>query len=246
MHLINGDCFQVLKTIEDESIDLVLTDPPYFLSNGGTTCKSGKTDSVNKGDWDSIENFSDQVEHTKIWISQVKRILKSDGAIVVSGTMHNIFIVGYVLQEIGFHILNNITWEKTNPPPNLGCRCFTHSTETIIWAAKSKKSKHRYNYQEMKLENDGKQLKDVWRSSTISKHEKANGSHPTQKPLWLMERLINATTLKGDLVLDPFMGSGTTGVACLNLGRNFIGIEKDINYFNVAKLRTNEKEINND
>lgn len=221
--------------MESESIDVIATDPPYFLSNDGITCKSGKMASVNKGDWDraniSIEDFYYK------FLAEAKRVLKPNGTIWVFGTMHNIYCIGYLMQKLRFKLLNNITWEKSNPPPNLSCRMFTHSTETIIWAKKDKSSKHYYNYELMKNYNNGKQMKDVWTTSTISKKEKYFGDHPTQKPLKIMERILLASSKEGDLILDCFMGSGTTLDACVKLNRRAIGIELDKDYYEIAKKR---------
>ncbi len=240
--VIQGDSFKVLTKIKSESIDMIFADPPYFLSNDGITCKGGKMVSVNKGEWDKIGNASTQIsdkhKFNRKWIKLCKRVLKPNGTIWISGTLHNIYSIGMALEQEGFKIINNITWQKTNPPPNLACRCFTHSTETILWAKKDdKKSKHLFNYELMKEENAGKQMKDVWTGSLTKPLEKKCGKHPTQKPEYLLGRIIQASTQPGDIILDPFCGSGTTGVVANRLGRMFIGIDTVEEYLNITKAR---------
>lgn len=239
--LLRGDSLKLLKKIESKSIDMVFADPPYFLSNNGVSCKNGKQVSVNKGNWDKISGFKEKYEFNFEWIYECKRILKDDGTIWISGTFHNIYSIGFILEELGFSIINNITWEKPNPAPNLACRCFTNSTETILWARKQltskKKGHHFFNYKLMKELNGNKQMKDVWRISLPSKNEKKFGKHPTQKPLELMERIILASTKENDVVLDPFNGSGTTGIACKHLNRKYIGIEKYSNFLKLSAIR---------
>lgn len=243
MILYNDDCFNALKKIKTGSIDMIFADPPYFLSNGGITCQGGKMVSVNKGKWDQSNSFVEKHKFNKKWIKMCKRVLNDNGTIWISGTLHNIYSVGATLEENGFKIINNITWQKTNPPPNLACRCFTHSTETILWA-KKQNSKHCFNYKLMKELNNNKQMKDVWTGSLTNKSEKKYGKHPTQKPEYLLEKIILSSTKEGDLILDPFMGSGTTGVVAKKLKREFVGIEIDTEYFKIAKERienTNEQ-----
>lgn len=240
--VINADCIEIMKNMADKSVDLIFADPPYFLSNGGISCSSGKVVSVNKGEWDKDQGFEEKYKFTRNWISECRRILKDDGSIFISGTMHNIYLVGIVLELENFKILNNITWEKTAPPPNLSCRYFTHSTETILWARKNeKKSRHKFNYALMKALNDGKQMKDVWRISAVTKNEKRYGKHPTQKPEKLLERIILAASDVGDIVFDPFLGGGTSGVAAVRLGRMFIGIEKEEEYIPIAIKRLEDE-----
>jgi site-specific DNA-methyltransferase (adenine-specific) len=238
-----GDTFEILPTLQDNTVDMIFADPPYFLSNDGITCSSGKVASVNKGNWDKLNNIEEVHDFNRRWISQCKRILKDDGTIFISGTFHNIYSVGMVLLENSFVVLNNITWEKTNPPPNISCRYFTHSTETIIWAKKSKKSKHKFNYDIMKHKNGGKQMKDVWRGACITKREKEFGNHPTQKPIYLLENIILSSTNAGDLILDPFSGSGTTMLVASRLGRNSIGIEKERDYCKIAYKRLKKENM---
>lgn len=246
VELILGDTFKVLPKLKAESIDMIFADPPYFLSNDGITCKGGKMVSVNKGSWDKIgtneTSIDDKHKFNRKWIKLCKRVLKKDGSIWISGTLHNIYSIGMALEQEGFKIINNITWQKTNPPPNLACRCFTHSTETIIWAQKNdKKSRHFFNYKRMKEINGGKQMKDVWTGSLTKKSEKTEGKHPTQKPEYLLERIMQASTEQGYVVLDPFCGSGTTGVEALRNGCKFIGIDNTEEYLEITKRRL-EKE----
>ena len=232
-----ADSCELLKNFPIEYVDVIFADPPYFLSNDGFTCKSGKAVSVNKGDWDKASTFDDKHNFNLKWINLCKNILKQNGTIWISGTLHNIYSVGMALEQNGFKIMNNITWQKTNPPPNLSCRYFTHSTETILWAKKNATAKHFFNYELMKELNSGKQMKDVWTGMLTPQREKIFGKHPTQKPLYLLEKILLASTREGDLVLDPFCGSGTTGVACKLLGRNFIGIDNDRDFIALAKER---------
>ena len=243
-----GDCFSLMKSMPSDSIDCIWTDPPYLLSNGGTTCVAGKRVSVNKGKWDRSQGVESDHEFNLSWLKECYRILKPAGTIWVTGTLHVYLSVGMAMTQLGFRILNDITWEKTNPPPNLGCRCFTHSTETVLWATKAPKgSKHKYtfNYQEMKAENGGKQMKSVWRFPAAGKAEKVLGKHPTQKPVALIERCLRASTNKGDLVFDPFSGSGATGVAALGLNRKFVGCEREEEYVRLTINRLSSLSIAN-
>lgn len=249
--LLKGDSFRLLKQIEPKSVDMIFADPPYFLSNGGVTCQSGKQVSVDKGEWDYTKTIEDRIKYHRRWISLCRDILKDNGTIMISSTLHSVYAIGVALELEGYSIINNIIWRKTNPAPNLACRCFTHSTETVIWARKQltlkKKGKHYFNYEAMKEENGGKQMKDVWdiedvepeffESSTATKNEKKHGKHPTQKPIKLLERLIIAASREGDVVLDPFNGSGTTGVVASLLRRKYIGIEINEEYLNITKER---------
>ncbi|HHT82567.1 MAG TPA: site-specific DNA-methyltransferase [Acholeplasmataceae bacterium] len=241
--LLLGDSFSLLKKIPEKSIDMIFADPPYFLSNGGISVQSGKMVSVNKATWDMGMKTEDKLKYNRRWIKECKRVLKDDGTIWISGTMHNIYYVGVALELEGFSIINNVTWQKTNPPPNISTRAFTHSTETILWARKQltpkKKGKHLFNYQDMKEINGGKQMKDVWQFSLTPKREKQAGKFPTQKPLALLERIILSSTKEGDLILDPFNGSGTTGIAAYNLNRRYIGIDLEKEYLELTKTRYN-------
>lgn len=239
--LINENVFEVLPKIEFK-FDMIFADPPYFLSNDGLTIKNGKISSVNKGNWDKSCGFDEVNKFNYDWLSLVREKLKPNGTIWISGTAHNIFSVGQMLQELGYKILNVITWEKTNPPPNFSCRYFTHSTEQIIWARKEEKVPHYFNYELMKQLNDNKQMKDVWRLPAIAKWEKSCGKHPTQKPLSLLTRLILASTEKGAWILDPFTGSSTTGIAANLLERKFLGIDKEKEFLKISKKRKLEIE----
>lgn len=236
--LFLADAFDALRHMTRESVDMVFADPPYFLSNDGITCSGGKAVSVNKGDWDKISGVEEKHDFNRTWIRLCKDVLKLDGSIWVSGTLHNIYSVGFALEQEGYKIINNITWQKTNPPPNLACKCFTHSTETILWAQKNdKRAKHFFNYELMKSLNGGRQMKDVWTGSLTKPSEKTFGKHPTQKPLYLLERILLASTKEGDIVLDPFCGSSTTGVACKKLGRKYIGIDTNADFLELSKKR---------
>lgn len=239
--LINGDSFKILKDIKRESIDMIFADPPYFLSNGGITVHSGKMTTVDKAEWDKGVATEDKLKYNRKWIKLCRNVLKDDGTIWISGTMHNIYYIGVALELEGFSIINNITWKKLNPPPNISTRAFTHSTETILWARKqltpNKKGKHLFNYNDMKEINQGKQMKDVWEFSLTKQSEKRHGKHPTQKPLALLDRIVLASTKEKDLILDPFCGSGTTGIAAIMRKRKFIGIDSEISYLEIAKKR---------
>ena len=238
--LVRADQAQYLASLADESVDCVWTDPPYFLSNGGSTCVNGKRTSVNKGRWDESAGTDADHEFNLSWLAECYRVLKPSGTIWVSGTHHVYLSVGMAMMQLGFRLLNDIVWEKPNPPPNLGCRCFTHSTEMLLWAAKSPKgakARYTFNYDDMKAANEGKQMKNVWRFKAPAKHEKEHGKHPTQKPIELIERCLLASTNPGDVVLDPFSGSGTTGVAVLKSGRQFKGCEIDLKYARLAAKR---------
>jgi site-specific DNA-methyltransferase (adenine-specific) len=234
--LLEGDCLTVIPQIEND-VDMVFADPPYFLSNGGQTVKNGKIQSVNKGDWDKLISDNDAYVFTYEWLSAVRDKMADNATIWVSGTHHNIFTLGRILPQLGFKILNVITWEKTNPPPNFSCRFFTHSTEFIIWARKHPKVPHYFDYDLMKRLNNDKQMKDVWRLPAIAKWEKSCGKHPTQKPLALLAQIILASTKKDALILDPFAGSSTTGIAGHVLERRFIGIEQEFDYLKLSQAR---------
>lgn len=236
--LLYGDSLKLLKKIEPKSVDMIFADPPYFLSGDGITCSGGKMVSVNKGTWDEKVAISEKHKFNRKWIRLCKEVLKDNGTIWISGTMHNIYSIGMALEEEGFKIINNITWRKLNPPPNISCRAFVHSTETILWAKKDlKNAKHIFNYDVMKKMNGGKQMKDVWETSLTKPSEKKYGKHPTQKPIELLEKIILASTDEGDLILDPFNGSGTTGVVAKKLNRKYIGIEKEKEYLDLTIRR---------
>ncbi|NMB99245.1 MAG: site-specific DNA-methyltransferase [Thermoanaerobaculaceae bacterium] len=227
----------ISKYFPEGKFDMIFADPPYFLSNGGITCHAGKMVKVDKGEWDKSKGAEINHEFNLAWLSRCQKVLKPNGTIWVSGTHHVIFSVGFAMQQIGMKILNDIAWEKPNPPPNLCCRYFTHSTETIIWAAKDEKSKHTFNYKEMKKMNYGKQMKTVWTIPAPNSDEKEFGKHPTQKPVSLLERIILASTKEGDLIYDPFSGSSTTGIAAIKHRRKFVGTELETDYLNLSVKR---------
>lgn len=234
--IVHGDCFEVLPQF-DFKFDMIFADPPYFLSNGGISYQAGKVVCVDKGEWDKGLSQEDMMAFNHKWLSLCRDKLKDNGTIWISGTHHNIFSIANVLTELGYKILNVITWAKTNPPPNISCRFFTYSTEFIIWARKCPKIPHKYNYELMKAINGGKQMTDVWRLPSIGRWEKSCGKHPTQKPLALLTRIILAATNAGDWILDPFAGSSTTGIAANLCGRRFLGIEKDADFASMSKNR---------
>lgn len=243
--LYNGDCFEILKNIPENTFDMIFADPPYMLSNGGITCHSGKMVSVNKGKWDKSNGISEDFNFHKKWLELCKRVLKPNGTLWVSGTYHSIYACGYAMLLLDYHILNDIAWFKPNASPNLSCKYFTASHESLIWARKDKKAKHYFNYDAMKngdfpkdfIKKPHTQMRSVWAISTPQSNEKYYGKHPTQKPLALLERIISASTQQGELILDPFMGSGTTGVAAIKLNRRFVGIDIEQPYVELAEKR---------
>jgi site-specific DNA-methyltransferase (adenine-specific) len=234
--MLLGDVFELLPQF-DFKFDMVFADPPYFLSNNGLTIKNGKITSVNKGDWDKSHGLEFINNFNKKWLRLIRDKMKEDATIWISGTMHNIFSIGQILSELNFKILNVITWQKTNPPPNFSCRYFTHSTEQIIWARKNEKVAHYFNYDLMKELNDGKQMGDVWLLPAIAKWEKTCGKHPTQKPLSVLSRVILSSTKKGAWILDPFSGSSSTGIAANLLERRFVGIDINEDFLKISKCR---------
>jgi site-specific DNA-methyltransferase (adenine-specific) len=235
--LYHGDCLALLPLMPESSFDLVFADPPYFLSNDGITCHAGRMVSVNKGKWDRSRGFAGNSAFTKDWLAACQRVMKPNATIWVSGTSHIIHVVGSALDELGFKILNDITWVKPNPPPNLSCRYFTHATETVIWAGRDRKTRHKFNYALMRRLAGGKQMKSVWTLDAPRRDEKVFGKHPTQKPLALLERIIAASSDENDLVLDPFSGSGTTGIAAARLNRKYIGVDLETEFLGKSKKR---------
>jgi site-specific DNA-methyltransferase (adenine-specific) len=238
--LYHGDSMKLLASLAPNSIDCVWTDPPYNLSNDGITCVAGKMVKVNKGEWDRSRGVDLDHQFNREWIRACYRVLKPAGTIWITGTIHVYPSVGMALMQENFRILNDIVWEKPAPPPNLGCRCFTHSTEIMMWATKAIKGqadRYTFNYEDMKEENHGKQMKNVWRFMPPGIDEKKHGKHQTQKPVALVARSLRASTRPGDLVLDLFMGSGTTAVAAKQTGRRFIGCEQDTEYAKLAVRR---------
>jgi site-specific DNA-methyltransferase (adenine-specific) len=246
-----GDSLNLLKQFEDESFDMIFADPPYFLSSGTFTCQNGKKVSVKKGDWDLSNGLKKNFEFQENWIKECKRLLKPNGTIWITGTYHSIYQCGIILQKENFHILNDICWYKPNASPNLSCRMFAASHESLIWARKDKKGKHIFNYNTMrnwksrskdKIHKEGKQMKSVWAINTPPKEEKKFGKHPTQKPAELLKRIISASTKKGDKILDPFTGSSTTGLVAFFLGRNFTGIDKETKFLELSIKRFKDLE----
>ena len=241
IQLYQGDALELFGEFQNASFDMIFADPPYFLSNGGVTCQSGKMVSVDKGDWDKAPSLGEIHKFNTIWLKECHRVLKPNGTIWVTGTAHNIHSVGFAMQTLGYKILNDIAWFKINPPPNLACRYFTHATETILWARKHEKSKHLFNYEEMKKDNGGKQMQSLWSITPPKVWEKRYGKHPTQKPEALLDRIIRASSNPNDLVLDPFCGSGTTGVLCARLHRRFVGFDIDEGCLDVAMKRIGDE-----
>lgn len=250
--LYNEDSLNVMSRFPDNYVDMIFADPPYMLSNDGFTCQNGRMVSVNKGKWDKSKGLEEDYKFHEIWISECRRILKPNGTIWISGTYHSIYQCGFILQKLNFHILNDISWFKPNASPNLSCRFFTASHETLLWARKEKKAKHFFNYKAMKdgyfpsdnLKKPNNQMRSVWSIQTTKPEEKRFGKHKTQKPLDLLKRIILASTGDNFLILDPFNGSGTTGIASKLIGnRKYIGIELDKNFIDVSIKRY--EEINN-
>lgn len=243
--LYHGDSLEILESFPIAYFDMIFADPPYFLSSGSFSCQNGEMVSVKKGDWDMSSGFESDFEFHDKWISACRRILKPGGTIWISGTYHSIYQCGFALQKNKYHILNDIAWFKPNASPNLSCRFFTASHETLIWARKEKRAKHVFNYELMKsghwpedeIKKPDKQMRSVWSINTPKKEEKIFGKHPTQKSLDLLKRIVLACTNKGDKILDPFTGSSTTGVAAVNNGRKFVGIDMDKNYLDLSLKR---------
>jgi len=250
--LYHANCLDVLADLPENSVDMVFADPPYLLSNGGFTVHAGRRVSVNKGEWDKSGGLKKDFEFHLKWIKAVRRVLKPNGTIWISGTYHSIYQCGFAIQAAGFHILNDISWFKPNAPPNLSCRYFTASHETLLWARKDKESKHTFNYNLMKngnwsedrLKKPGLQMRSVWAIGTPKTIEKKFGKHPTQKPEDLLKRVVLASTNKGDLILDPFTGSSTTGIAAYVLGRHFIGVDTDPQFLDLSIKRFEELDKN--
>jgi site-specific DNA-methyltransferase (adenine-specific) len=241
--LYRGDALELLSRLKPESFELIFADPPYFLSGGGMTCKSGKRASVDKGAWDIPTTPEEMHAFNLAWLALCRRALTPDGSLWVSGTMHNIFSVGYGLPVLGFKVLNDIAWFKVNPPPNLSCRYFTHATETLLWARKDASARHTFDYGAMKAHNGGKQMTSLWSIKPPAAWEKRHGKHPTQKPEALLLRIIEASSRPGERILDPFCGSGTTGVAALRLGRAFVGFDNEAKYLEKARLRLHDEAV---
>ena len=243
--LYKGDCTVLLKDFPDDSVDLIFADPPYTLSNGGFTCQSGRRAPVHKGEWDISSGIDNDFRFHLDWIGECRRILRESGSIWISGTYHSIYSCGFALQKLGFHLLNDVCWFKPNAPPNLSVRYFTASHETLIWARKNKDSRHTFNYRVLKngtwpedeLKKPYRQMRTVWSIPSPRHAEKRFGSHPTQKPCALLRRIILACSHEQDLVLDPFTGSSTTGLAAFATGRKFIGIDREARYLDLSIAR---------
>jgi site-specific DNA-methyltransferase (adenine-specific) len=250
--LYHDDSIEFLKRLPENSIDMVFADPPYNLSNGGFTVHAGKMVSVNKGKWDESKGLDEDFNFHHSWIQECWRVLKPEGTLWVSGTYHSIYQCGYALQLIGYKILNDITWFKPNASPNLSGRYFTASHETLLWARKDPKAKHTFNYKDMKggtwhnsdfIKKADKQMRSVWAIGTPKAEEKIFGKHPTQKPVALLERIVLASTNPGDVVIDPFTGSSTTGIVAAKHDRKFIGIDLEKEYLELSKKRfTHQQE----
>lgn len=246
--LFKDNCIEFMKQIPENSVDLIFADPPYNLSNGGFTVHAGKRVSVNKGKWDESKGVENDFAFHTQWLEECRRILKPHGTIWVSGTYHSIYQCGYALQILGYKILNDIAWYKPNASPNLSCRYFTASHETLVWARKDEKSKHIFNYEAMKdgdfpedfMKKAKKQMRSVWSIGTPRPEEKVFGKHPTQKSLKLLERIVLASSNEGDVILDPFTGSSTTGIAAVKHGRNFIGVDMEKEYLDLSINRYKE------
>ncbi len=259
-YLYHADCLNILKQIPENSVDMIFADTPYNLSNGGFTVHAGRMVSVHKGDWDKSKGFEGDYRFHLQWLEACRRVLKPGGTIWVSGTYHSIYQCGHAMQKLGYHILNDIAWLKPNASPNLSCRFFTASHETILWARKNKKAKHTFNYKEMVnwrnnyekkfrckftgkdeyqiiLHEPGKQMRSVWAIGTPTPPEKKFNKHPTQKPIELLKRIVLASTRKGNIILDPFTGSSTTGLAAVMFGRKFVGIDTEKKYLDLSIKR---------
>ena len=240
--ILNGDCIKILDTFPENSVDMIFADPPYNLQlrNDLYRPDRSKVDAVNDG-WDKFEDFKTYDEFTSNWLSAVKRVLKDTGTIWVIGSYHNIYRVGAIMQDLGFWILNDVVWIKKNPMPNFRGVRFTNAHETMIWAQKKKGAKYTFNHHSMKALNDDLQMRSDWEIplATGKQRVKVNGSkaHSTQKPEALLYRVIMSSSNVGDVILDPFFGSGTTGAVAKKLGRNWIGIERDKKYVKVAQKR---------
>ena len=248
--LYHGDCLDMLAQLPANSIDMVFADPPYNLSNDGFSVHAGKRVDVNKGAWDKSRGVEQDFAFHRAWIAACHRVLKPHGSIWISGTYHSIYQCGFALQLCDYHILNEIMWYKPNAPPNIGCRCFAAAHETLIWARRDKSAKHVFNYELMKnghwgkdmFKNSGKQMRSAWAINTPPAGEKIFGKHPAQKPLALIQRIVQACTHEDDVVLDPFSGSATTGLAAHMLGRQYIGIDQEQDFLELSIKRLHDIE----
>jgi len=232
-----ADCVDLMKIIPPASVDVIFADPPYRLSTGGVTVKRGRLAPVDKGAWDRSMGFAEDHQFNVRWLKEACRILKPEGTIWVTGTHHIIFSLGFALQSMGCKVINAIAWEKPDPPPNALHTAFTHAHETIVWARKGNRSHHTFNYDLINSRDASAQISSVWRIPSVPRREKRHGYHPTQKPLRLLRRALLASTKEGNLVFDPFCGSGTSGVASKELGCLFVGAEKEGEYAELAGRR---------
>ena len=248
--LYHGSCLNILKSLPENSVDMIFADPPYNLSNGGFSVRSGRQVDVHKGDWDKSSGVEEDFSFHLDWIKACHRVLKPEGTIWISGTYHSIYQCGFALQVTGYRVLNDIAWYKPNAPPNIGCRCFAASHETLIWACKEPKAKYTFNYKDMKfgfwgkdfIKKPEKQMRSVWAINTAPISEKTAGKHPTQKPLELLNRILQSSTKEGDLVLDPFTGSSSTGISAYRLARSFIGIDNNRQFLDLSIKRLQESK----
>ena len=253
VRLYHGDAVDVMNALPAEEFDLIFADPPYGLSNGGMSFYAGKRVLVDKGEWDKSRGVEGNFEFHSDWIAACRRVLKPNGSLWVSGTYHSIYACGFALQRNGWHVLNEISWYKPNAAPHLACRMFAASHETLIWVRKTKSAKHYFDYALMRNSDWGKdfikkeerQMRSVWAINTPPPGEKKRGKHPTQKPLALMERIVLSSCPEGAMILDPFCGSATTGVAALRWQRRFVGIDNNVDYlrqYAVPRLKDVLKE----
>jgi len=251
VRLFNGDAVETLDALPEGSVDLIFADPPYNLSNDGFSVHAGRRVSVNKGEWDKSSGLEKDYEFHYNWIAACRRVLKDNGALWVSGTYHSIYACGFALQKQGWHLLNEICWYKPNASPHLACRMFAASHETLLWARKTKRAKHKFNYELMKqtawagdfIKKPNRQMRSVWAINTPRPAEKKHGKHPTQKPESLLERIVLACSNENDIVLDPFCGSATTGVAALRHHRNFVGIDAEKAYLSEMAVKRIDEVI---
>lgn len=246
--ILTGDCIEAMNALPANSVDLIFADPPYNLQLKGDLHRpdNSRVDAVDD-DWDQFSSFAAYDKFTRAWLKAARRVLKPDGAIWVIGSYHNIFRVGAAVQDLGFWILNDVVWRKSNPMPNFRGKRLTNAHETMIWAGKSEAGKYCFNYDALKALNEGIQMRSDWEMPICSGHERLKNdegekAHPTQKPEALLHRILIGTTQPGDVVLDPFFGTGTTGAAAKRLGRNWIGIEREADYIKVARKRIAEVE----
>lgn len=241
--ILQGDCIEVLRSLASESIDLIFADPPYFMQTSGELLRvEGSAFSGCDDTWDKFESLEDYDKFSEAWLKECRRVLKKSGSIWVIGSFHNIYRLGYIMQNLGFWVLNDIVWAKSNPVPNFRGNRFCNAHESLLWCAKDKNAKYTFNYKSMKAYNNDKQMRSIWEIGICIGNERLKDkdgkkAHSTQKPEALLERVILSSSKEGDLVLDPFFGSGTTGAVAKRFGRNFLGIEREKSYIELAKKR---------